>query len=252
MLIKDMNLVFLVGIILCLELNPFLSMNALTKEKHQITTLNEKIIKKNSHDKKNSYSSLFSEVKEFRTAQFFLKSSIQYEKRSQSKNFTIVGELLLGSIGSIGFGIAGASIGTGLSNDEGWFADLGEAIIGYLIGSTLGSSLGVYIIGASGDEKGSFGSTLGGSILGTAVGIGLLYITADNNAIIGFISYTLAQSAGATIAFNASARKKNSDSAMLHLREGKWSFSFPKIHLTTHPLHPDKLLKTVSIVSMEF
>jgi len=254
MLIKNMNLVFFISIIFCLELNPFLSVDALTKEKKEITALNEEITEENNHEKKNSYNSFFSKVKKSRSTSLLPKSNIQYEKTSQKTNSTVVGKLFFGSIGSFGFGIIGGIIGSNLTNDEGWFAGLYEAIIGYLIGSTLGSSIGVYT-SASGDETGSFVTTLGGSILGTAVGIGLLYSTAEDNGVIGFIGYTLAQSAGATIAFNASVRKHEynfANDAMFQLKEGKWNVSYPTIHLVSHPLQPDQLIKTISLVSLEF
>lgn len=254
MLIKNTNLVFFVSIILCLELNPFLSMNALTKEKKKMSELNERDVEEIDHEKKNYFSSLFPEEKRLRSTPLFPKYNIQYEKVSQKTNSTVIGKLFFGSIGSFGFGVIGGIIGSSLNTEEGWFAGLGEAIIGYLIGSTLGSSIGVYT-SAPGDETGSFVTTLGGSILGTAAGIGILYIFSDNDVIVGLIGYTLAQSAGATIAFNASVRKHEynfANDAMFQLKEGKCNFSYPKIHLTSHPLQPNKLIKTITLLNVEF
>ncbi len=253
MLTRNMNFVFFSLTILILGLNPLLGRNALSQEKTKILAINER--DENDHEEKNHHNKLFSDAASFRSTLLFPKSTMQYKKVPQQKTGKIFGELLFGSIGSFGFGYIGAVIGASLTTQEGWFSGWIEAALGYLIGSTLGSSIGVYMIGVSGDETGSFGTTLGGSILGTGIGIGLLYMTAENNAEMGFISFTLAQSAGATIAYNASARKRyisRPDEAVFHFKEGKWNFSYPKLYLRTHPLQPDQLIETVNLVSLEF
>lgn len=248
MFTKNINIVFLLLIILSLGLNPFLSGKAFAKEESKVITNNKRGGEMNHYDKKDYYNETYSKSKK-------LQSNILYDKKYQKNTGKIIGEVLLGSIGSISVGAFGAITGFSMANDEGWFAGYKEAILGYVIGSTLGSSLGVCIIGTSGNETGSFGTTLGGSILGTAIGIGLLYISVEDNATMGFISFTLAQSAGATIAFNVSARKRDyiiPDYAILHFRKGKLNFSYPKIQLTSHPLQPGQLIKTVNLVSLEF
>jgi len=181
------------------------------------------------------------------------------EKKPQPKTGEIVGELLLGSLGSFGAGCIGAVIGSSMANDEGMFAGLGEGILGYLIGSTLGSSLGVYIIGTSGDDTGSYGSALIGSIVGSGAGIAIIIISTniisdDDNITPEFIGFTLAQSIGATIAFNKSRTKQviSQNEALIQYKKGNLSISYPKIHFKSHPLQPGRLIKTVNLVSVEF
>ena len=179
-----------------------------------------------------------------------------YEETNQLKYGKVGRELFWGSVGSLGVGFLGAFIGGGIgaagaSEDE-WFAGLEEGVIGYLIGSTLGSSIGVYLIGSSGDDTGSFGMTFLGSILGTGIGICLMIVV--DNLELGFIGFTLAQSAGATTAFNATRKKKvvAQKETLLYFKEGKWSFSYPKIHLKPHPLRQGEWIRTVNLVCLEF
>lgn len=176
-----------------------------------------------------------------------------YEEPTQQKKRKVGGELelLLGSVGSLGVGFFGAMIGAAVSHeDEGWSPERG--LCGYLIGSTLGSCIGVYLIGTSGDNTGSFGMTFLGSILGTGIGIGLMIVV--DNLELGFIGFTLAQSVGATTAFNATRKKKvvAQKEALLYFKEGKWNLSYPKIHLKPHPLRQGEWIKTVNLVSLEF
>lgn len=248
---KTMSFVFFTCIILGLGLNTFFLSKALAQEEDKVILISARIGAVIDLEDRDYYYKFSSEVEEF-------QSTILYEKKPRQNKSKFAGQLFMGSIGSIGVGILGAKIGASSTTEEGWFAGFEEAIIGYLIGSALGSSIGVSIIGTSGGEPGSFGSALGGSILGTGVGAGFFLISTlvvDHSGSLGYIGFTLAQSAGAALAFNAASRKREvvvPNEALLHIREGKWNLSYPKIHLEPHPLRQGEWMKTVNLVSLEF
>ena len=63
----------------------------------------------------------------------------------------------------------GGLIGAGLCLDDGGeYACLASVVIGAYIGGVLAVPLGVYAVGASGDQDGSLGSAILGSVLGSA------------------------------------------------------------------------------------
>ena len=96
------------------------------------------------------------------------------------------------------------------------FSGLCGAITGYAIGSTLGSALGVYLIGSSGNETGSFGSTFLGSVLGTGLGI-VIVAKSDGLSMTHFIMGSMIQSVGASIGFNLSRRVEGDSAQMVNL-----------------------------------
>jgi len=143
------------------------------------------------------------------------------EKSNRVSGGMIVGELLVGSGGAILLGYAGAMMGYKIAydpNNGDWlnFSGLFGALTGYLIGSTFGSACGVYVVGSSGNETGSFGSTFLGSVLGTCLGIGIVAVSDDVN-ITHFIVGTLIQSAGASIGFDRSRRIDDHSLSMINL-----------------------------------
>ncbi len=249
---KNINFIFFFLTILILGINPFLCKKALTQERTKLHANNERREKVNDYADKDYHNNLVSNIENFHSALFLEKSHIQYEKAPYRKSGKIIGEILIGSIGSLGGGIAGATIGSHALGTKDDFIDTG-AIIGLIIGSGFGNAIGVYLIGTSGGETGSFLATVGGGILGTAVGIGGLFIF-DNPSMVPIV-FILSQSIGSTIAYNATAKKREesiSNEAVLHFKEGKWSISNPKIQIKSHPLQPGQFIKTVNVVSLEF
>ena len=99
----------------------------------------------------------------------------------------VASELLIGTIGGfLGF-LGGGIIGlfAGIScEDEGYGScEITDdfSIYTFLIGTSLGSMGGVYLIGSKGNETGSPWATLGGSILGVLGGLGLIAIVSVLN-----------------------------------------------------------------------
>lgn len=133
------------------------------------------------------------------------------DKPHQSNFGKVVGELLVGSGASLVLGYAGAMLGC-------YIGSLWGVIVGYEVGSAFGSTLGVYIIGSSGNETGSFGSTFGWGVLGTCIGIVVVIISdADGLNKTHIIMNSLIQSLGATIGFNLSIKEDDHSNPMVNL-----------------------------------
>ncbi|HVP36328.1 MAG TPA: hypothetical protein VMT04_04980 [Terriglobales bacterium] len=166
------------------------------------------------------------------------------QRRAPVKPEMVMGELLLGAGGAIGLGLAGAGLGYKVTYNESEgdflnFSGLGGAIVGYVIASNLGCALGVYLIGSSGEDRGSFGATLGGSAMGMLLGGGLALAisrgdkSADDSPLPYIAILTASQATGAIIAFNATREKKEEKKtgALLNLNKGKLSLAFPEISI---------------------
>jgi len=161
------------------------------------------------------------------------------------KSDKVVGEIFAGGAGSLLVGVLGAGIGYSLTyneNEGDWFnlSGLPGAVIGYAIASNLGCALGVYLIGNSGDEKGSFGDAFGGSLVGSLLGGGLSYLIAQTDKDTDGIPYEYAvfvvggQVTGAIIGFNHSRKKKAEipSEGLLNINGGKLSLAFPQVDIS--------------------
>jgi hypothetical protein len=218
--------VFLAGLVMGLILIPGGTAEALAQEKTESM----------NRDSLLSASVIINQMEEGKIDKSFL-----YQESGPLRPERVTGEFLLGGAGALLGGAIGGSIGYAMAYDESegdWFnfSGLYGAIPGYLIASNLGCALGVYLIGNTGDEKGSFGSALGGSVAGTLAGMGVSYLliqTAEHDEITVpiFVLFTAAQSTGAIIGFNLSREKKleASSGALLNLNEKKLSLAFPQL-----------------------
>lgn len=172
-----------------------------------------------------------------------VNNNSNYLKPPRVKPVKVAGEFLLGGVGAMLAGGVGSAIGYNITYDPGqddWmnFSGLPGAIVGYLVGSNLGSATGVYLIGNSGGEKGSYLAALGGSFAGTLVGgvTAVALITDEDEGLIPFVVFTAAQATGATIGFNLSRKGKKmetSSEALLNLNDRKLSMSFPQLAATS-------------------
>jgi len=179
------------------------------------------------------------------------KNNSIYLKPGPVKPEKVVGEFLLGGVGAVLVGGIGSGIGYNITYDpgeDGWmnFSGLPGAIVGYLVGSNVGCATGVYLIGKSGGEKGSYPATLGGSLAGTLVGgliaISLFKDSDDDEALFPFVVFTAAQAGGATTGFNLSRKGKKietSSEALLNLNDEKLSLAFPEVDIFQDNLGSD-------------
>lgn len=223
--------IFLTGLVMGLILIPGGAAEALAQEKAEgvDSLLNASVIINQGVEKK-------------------IDKSFLYQEPGRLSPGKVTGEFLLGGTGALLGGVIGGSIGYAIAYDESegdWFnfSGLYGAIPGYLIVSNLGCALGVYLVGNSGDDKGSFGSALGGSVAGTLAGFGVTYLLIqttehDELNLPIFVLFTASQASGAIIGFNLSRKKKVevSSGALLNLNEGKLSLAFPQGTLSKESL----------------
>jgi hypothetical protein len=115
----------------------------------------------------------------------------------------LLGELMIGGLAGIGGAYVGGYIGYATCTDHsGEWACVGNVVIGGYLGGIVAMSAGVYAVGSLDDQAGSYGSTLGGALLGSLVGIGIAAAGEDEGAaIVGLIAMPIG---GAIIGFNAS------------------------------------------------
>lgn len=117
---------------------------------------------------------------------------------------TIVGELFVGGLFETGGAFAGGFIGYSIDTANGctgFVCGAASIAIGGLTGAALAAPVGVYLVGSTNGETGSFGATLGGSALATLVGLGVFAVT-DWSGVGGAVLIA-APTVGATIGFNA-------------------------------------------------
>jgi hypothetical protein len=115
----------------------------------------------------------------------------------------VLGEALLGGLFAVGGTVGGAYLGASieLSNGcDGELCGLGGAILGGAAGLAFVTPLGVYLVGSTNGETGSFGATLGGSVLGTLAGIGLAAASQDEG--VALVALAIGPVAGSIIGFN--------------------------------------------------
>lgn len=172
-----------------------------------------------------------------------------YEKPGQLNHWKVSGEVLAGFAGSSLAGLLSKDFLYKKTNN-----DHDEINWGFVIGSTLGNTLGVYLIGNLGDETGDIFSTFIGSLVGTIAGMGLIVTIDRDRENIYSVVLILAQSAGAIIAFNKTRTRVvyKPDTALLNYNEGNWNLCCPRIQIKPNPLRGGDWIQTVNLVSVDF
>jgi hypothetical protein len=153
----------------------------------------------------------------------------------------ITGELLFGVVGGISGGYAGVYAGDQLDTDP--YGNTGF-ILGCAIGTAVGSSIVVYGIGTRGSETGSLLTTLGGSMVGGALGLAGSWIIKDqvSEGIVMF-PLLLGPPILATIGFNLTRRydkhatyePDESERALINFGDGQMVFAIPTVHFQRNP-----------------
>jgi len=157
--------------------------------------------------------------------------------KSRVSGGKLFGEIFMGMLGNIGGGYLGVLIGSQVAKtDNGeWFEDIGGVVLGYCGGSSIGSALGVYVVGNSADAKGSFGSALLGSLLGEGAAVLVSIITKDGTA--ALISFIALPPIGAALLFNSSLKSKSLpvSHALLNFNQGDFKIGIPYVHIQPLP-----------------
>jgi hypothetical protein len=166
-----------------------------------------------------------------------MSNQAQINDKPRVSTGKLIGEIFLGMVGNVAGGYAGALIGYQVSkeNDGEWFDGFGGTLLGYFSGSTFGSALGVYIIGDSGNARGSFGSALLGSLLGE--GAAILVSLAMKNDTVTIISFIALPPIGAALLFNSSLQYKSLpvSQALLNFNRGDFKIGTPYVHIQPLP-----------------
>lgn len=123
-------------------------------------------------------------------------------------------ELIAGTVGGAALGAAGAYILASTCRPDQGLGTLiclaAAAMIGYVIGVPIGSTMGVNIAGALSGVRGNFLLSVLGAILGEAIGIGIAEVFGEPSESVGVIMalgvIPFLSSAGATLGYNVGAQ----------------------------------------------
>jgi hypothetical protein len=184
----------------------------------------------------------------------------QKEEKPPLRSERIVGEIGVGTgcgilAGGIGFAIGAAITPAG----EGQFGDLEKLAgggIGFLIGYPLGNSIGVYLVGNSGNETGSFGTTLLGSMAGmVAAMLPIIIFQDDLPGWVGLPALFGFPIAGGVIGFNMTRSYKSphdSGTALINFRDGQIKLATPTIYFRPNPFDKGDLIQNINLVKARF
>lgn len=154
-----------------------------------------------------------------------VKKNFIYMKPDPVKPDKIATEFFVGLAGGVLIGVIGlwpGGSGGGPSTAAG----------GYLIASSIGSTLGVKLIGNTNGERGSGLATLGGSLAGSLMAYQI--VKHSHSPLLWLALFNPLQAAGATVGFNLTRKKKVEvpSGALLNLSEGRLSMVFPQVNLS--------------------
>lgn len=157
----------------------------------------------------------------------------------------LFGEIFMGMLGNVGGGFLGALFGSKIVEDDSEALIPGGVVLGYFTGSTFGSAFGVYVVGNSGDAKGSFSSALLGSFLGEGAAILVLYLT--KSEVVALISIIALPPIGAALLFNSSLKYKSLplSHALFNFNQGDFKVGIPYIHIKHLPGYAKNYKATV-------
>jgi hypothetical protein len=176
----------------------------------------------------------------------------------------IIGAAAVGTILGITGGYIGGKLYEGCS---GFLCEFDGILIGWSIGYPLGSAIGVYIAGNTGNEIGSFPSTLLGSILGQLGGLGGVAIAialagegegeGEGELAVGLggVLFFVGSPIGATIGFNLTRRYKSppsSETALINFRDGQMRLEVPQISFYPDRYARGTFTQRVDLVKVRF
>ncbi len=155
-------------------------------------------------------------------------------------------------------GLAGSYIGAFVFSDgEGW-GDLLGAALGGVLGYTIGTAHGVYMVGSSENVTGSYAATLGGSFLGLLLAYPVSMINIGDTPISMNIAYFIAfigPPVGATIGFNLTRRYRTpptSETGLINFRAGGMYLAVPTIYMVQYPYDETTLVQSIDLIRVEF
>ncbi|MBM3237044.1 hypothetical protein FJZ31_12200 [Candidatus Poribacteria bacterium] len=125
---------------------------------------------------------------------------------------------------------------------------------GFMGGTFIGSSSGVYLYGRLSGETGSYWATLIGSALGTSGVVLAATSFSGGLSVVAFIAHLVLPAAGATIGFNMTKGKEQKDSAAISLEGGDISFAFTSLQMQVRqiPNHRPETEYALRLVDVKF
>jgi hypothetical protein len=160
----------------------------------------------------------------------------------------------LGVAGGLAGGLAGLGIGFLLAPDEDEYIG---PIVGFFLGSSIsypiGTALGVYLVGDTGDETGSFVATLGGSLLGASLTYAAILLRILPSPL-SYLSFFAVPPIFACIAFNMTRRYRSppsSGTALLNFKEGQMTLGIPTVYFQPDTFGRRALNLNVSLINVE-
>ncbi|MBM3242655.1 hypothetical protein FJZ31_40865 [Candidatus Poribacteria bacterium] len=161
-----------------------------------------------------------------------------------------ISEVLWGSLAGFVGAIGGMSIGEVFAVNP-----PGDVVL-FIAGNIIGSSSGVYLVGHSSGETGSYWATLIGSTLVTSSVVLLVALNylSEESVVVFFIPGVILSAVGATIGFNLTKGKEQKNPAAINLEEGNISFAFPSLQMQVSqiPNHRPETDYTLRLVSARF
>ncbi len=161
----------------------------------------------------------------------------------------IIAELTSSTLTGAGLALATVFIYAGLNkNSNGWDQLAGALLVGG-IAYPIGCTAGAYYVGNTGNEKGSFWATLGGSAAGVAVTVSLVALTDISE--LGVL-YFILPPVGAVMGHNLTRRWASPPgNALLNFREGQMSAGIPTLQLRPTD-RKENFNKQFRILSIQF
>lgn len=132
--------------------------------------------------------------------------------------------------------------------------DLLGAGFAIITGLTIGSMLGVYLVGNLGNETGSFDKTVQGSFSGLLGSLVLLPLFQGSDY--GLIIMAISQSIAATIGFNMNRRYKTpsveAETGLINISDGKLSLAAPLMYMRPNPFISGDWVPTIDLLRVKF
>lgn len=176
----------------------------------------------------------------------------QNKKRPNLRINKIAYEIVGGVAGGLVFGAGLSYLFSMASSDSGFMAGFAEGIVGFAVGYNIGNALGVYLIGRSRYETGSFGTTLLGSILGMA--IGAFIYTKFYESPWGILPIALPPIFAVT-AFNLTRKyrsQSNSERSLLSYKKGQLRVDIPWFSVQPDSLGHRGIKYMINLANVDF
>lgn len=167
---------------------------------------------------------------------------------------SIAGQFLAGMGGQVVGAIGGAALGSLFPQPSG-DDEAGLRFFGFILGGTLGSSIGVYWVGTN-THGGSYWATLGGNILFTSIYIlyeGLVGI--PENSALEVTGHLILPVTGAVIGFNLTRRCTSPSAggnALIHFRDGQMRLAVPTLSFRLESYDRGILTQRVDLAKVRF